>query len=266
MIILAMLKEEIIALILLLVCIVPILLLSVFAIFKTINNKSKLAKKHELNIENEPKDLEQQKIFYNAYGGKENIIEISLKVSRITVKVRNIEKVNAPIVDNYIKLHPECDINNLPDIFVSAMELSAEEHADVQCVIQRWVDSSISKTVNAPKGYTVEDVEKLYMRLYKGKAKGGTVYVDGSRDTQVLTLKKEDTLPKQVELSDLGIEIQENKVERGKDEINPTTTKANRNIGVEVGDTCPICLQGVVEDIGGCNTCTNCNAQLKCGL
>ncbi|HNZ77855.1 MAG TPA: PTS transporter subunit EIIB [Bacilli bacterium] len=94
MIVLAMLKEEIIALILLLVCIVPILLLSVFAIFKTINNKSKLAKKHELNIENEPKDLEQQKIFYNAYGGKENIIEISLKVSRITVKVRNIEKVN----------------------------------------------------------------------------------------------------------------------------------------------------------------------------
>ena len=175
-------------------------------------------------------------------------------------------EVNAPIVDNYIKLHPECDINNLPDIFISAMELSAEEHADVQCVIQRWVDSSISKTVNAPKGYTVEDVEKLYMRLYKGKAKGGTVYVDGSRDTQVLTLKKEDTLPKQVELSDLGIEIQENKVERGKDEINPTTTKANRNIGVEVGDTCPICLQGVVEDIGGCNTCTNCNAQLKCGL
>ena len=175
-------------------------------------------------------------------------------------------EVNAPIVDNYIKLHPECDINNLPDIFVSAMELSAEEHADVQCVIQRWVDSSISKTVNAPKGYTVEDVEKLYMRLYKGKAKGGTVYVDGSRDTQVLTLKKEDTLPKQVERADEGIEIQENKVERGKDEINPTTTKANRNIGVEVGDTCPICLQGVVEDIGGCNTCTNCNAQLKCGL
>ncbi len=175
-------------------------------------------------------------------------------------------EVNAPIVDNYINLHPEYDMNHLPDIFVSAMELSADEHADVQCIIQRWVDSSISKTVNAPKGYTVEDVEKLYMRLYKGKAKGGTVYVDGSRDTQVLTLKKEDNLPKQVELSDLGIEIQENKVEREKDEINPTNTKANRNIGVEVGDTCPICLQGVVEDIGGCNTCTNCNAQLKCGL
>ena len=175
-------------------------------------------------------------------------------------------EVNAQIVDNYIKLHPEYDPEHLPDIFVSAMELSADEHADVQCVIQRWVDSSISKTVNAPKGYAVEDVEKLYMRLYKGKAKGGTVYVDGSRDTQVLTLKKEDNLPKQVELADLGIEIEENKVEQEKDDINPARTKANRNIGVEIGDICPICLEGTVEDIGGCNTCTNCNAQLKCGL
>ena len=36
--------------------------------------------------------------------------------------------------------------------------------------------------------------------LYKGKAKGGTVYVDGSRDAQVLTLKKDDDLPKQVDI------------------------------------------------------------------
>jgi ribonucleoside-diphosphate reductase alpha chain len=42
--------------------------------------------------------------------------------------------------------------------------------------------------------------------------------------------------------------------------------RIDRNIGVEVGDICPICLEGVVEEIGGCNTCTNCNAQLKCGL
>ncbi|KRG17103.1 hypothetical protein ACA29_00390 [Lederbergia galactosidilytica] len=54
------------------------------------------------------------------------------------------------------------------------------------------IDSSISKTVNAPKGYAVEQVQKVYERLYRGGAKGGTVYVDGSRDSQVLTLKAED--------------------------------------------------------------------------
>ena len=40
----------------------------------------------------------------------------------------------------------------------------------------------------------------------------------------------------------------------------------NVTIGSEVGDTCPVCRQGTVEEMGGCNTCTNCNAQLKCGL
>src|SRR5699024_11244519 len=81
----------------------------------------------------------------------------------------------------------------LPEWFVTAMDLSPEAHADTQCVIQRWIDSSISKTVNAPKGYTVSEVESVYERLYHGGAKGGTVYVDGSRDTQVLTLKAEET-------------------------------------------------------------------------
>ena len=71
-------------------------------------------------------------------------------------------------------------------------ELAPEAHADVQCIIQRWIDSSISKTVNAPRGYSVEQVENVYERLYKGGAKGGTVYVDGSRDSQVLTLKAEE--------------------------------------------------------------------------
>lgn len=37
-------------------------------------------------------------------------------------------------------------------------------------------------------------------------------------------------------------------------------------IGNEIGDTCPICRIGTVEDLGGCNTCNNCAAQLKCGL
>lgn len=181
-------------------------------------------------------------------------------------------EVNAPIVDEYLKRHPGMNKSELPDIFVSAMELKPEEHVDVQCVIQNWVDSSISKTVNAPKGYSVQEVEDVYMRLYKGGAKGGTVYVDGSRDTQVLTLSKEEdektsSQPKQVDISELGVEVEEKKVEP-----KPTSPKGlrkdrqDRNIGVEVGDICPICLEGTVEDFGGCHTCTNCNAQLKCGL
>lgn len=177
-------------------------------------------------------------------------------------------EVNAKIVDDYLSLHPECKNDNLPETFVSAMELTPEQHVNVQCIIQRWVDSSISKTVNAPKGYTVEEVQEVYELLYNGGAKGGTVYVDGSRDSQVLTLEKEDNKVKQIDALDLGVDVEEvgtNKKDHESD-INPPRTKANKNIGVEVGDICPICLEGTVEDIGGCNTCTNCNAQLKCGL
>ncbi|MCK9199213.1 MAG: ribonucleoside-diphosphate reductase, partial [Bacilli bacterium] len=174
-------------------------------------------------------------------------------------------EVNAQIVDEWLKYHPEHTKNNLPDFFVSAMQLSPEEHADTQCVIQKWIDSSISKTVNAPRGFTVKDVEKVYERLYKGGAKGGTVYVDGSRDTQVLTLNKEDEPQDQLNMvKDFGVEAH---IKTPKKELTELRgDRQDREIGVEVGNICPICLEGVVEEIGGCNTCTNCNAQLKCGL
>jgi len=170
-------------------------------------------------------------------------------------------EVKADIVQEYLDSHPEADENNLPTWFVSAMELAPEAHADVQCVIQRWIDSSISKTVNAPKGYTVDQVEKVYERLYKGGAKGGTVYVDGSRDTQVLTLKAEENT------FDENEEVVPK--EKGKvvlvDTINDLRS-TDVTIGNEVGNTCPVCREGTVEDLGGCNTCTSCGAQLKCGL
>ena len=170
-------------------------------------------------------------------------------------------EVKADIVQEYLDAHPEADPNNLPHWFVSAMELSPEAHADVQCIIQKWIDSSISKTVNAPKGYSVEQVKKVYERLYKGGAKGGTVYVDGSRDAQVLTLKaEENSFEEQLEL----LEEEPKKVVL-VDTIQDLRTTSVK-IGSEIGDTCPVCRKGTVEDIGGCNTCTNCNAQLKCGL
>ncbi|MFY3793148.1 response regulator SirA [Ureibacillus sp. MALMAid1270] len=174
-------------------------------------------------------------------------------------------EVKAEIVQEYLGRHPEADENKLPNWFISSMELTPEAHADVQCVIQRWVDSSISKTVNAPKGYTVEQVQKVYERLYKGGAKGGTVYVDGSRDTQVLTLKAESSHEEQLSFDELKEE------DKGKqpvvlvDTIAPLQT-TNVTIGSEVGNTCPVCRQGTVEELGGCNTCTSCGAQLKCGL
>jgi ribonucleoside-diphosphate reductase alpha chain len=168
-------------------------------------------------------------------------------------------EVNADIVQEYLEMHPEADKDNLPSWFVTAMELAPEAHADVQCVIQRWIDSSISKTVNAPKGYSVEQVEKVYERLYRGGAKGGTVYVDGSRDSQVLTLKAEENNTKE---ENIVIEKPHVVLVDTISDLRSTDV----TIGSEVGNTCPVCRKGKVKEIGGCNTCTNCGTQLKCGL
>lgn len=173
-------------------------------------------------------------------------------------------EVNADIVEEYLQNNPGATKDHLPSWFISSMELTPEAHVDVQCVIQRWVDSSLSKTVNAPKGYAVSQVQKVYERLYKGGAKGGTVYVDGSRDSQVLTLTNNEETEQRVGMetviesskaSDLTVHV-----------ITEASSKEEVTIGTDVGDTCPVCRKGTVEDIGGCHTCTNCNAQLQCGL
>ncbi|MED1205159.1 vitamin B12-dependent ribonucleotide reductase [Heyndrickxia acidicola] len=169
-------------------------------------------------------------------------------------------EVKADIVQEYLDANPAAESNQLPEWFVTAMELAPEAHADVQCVIQRWIDSSISKTVNTPSGYTVEQVQKVYERLYNGGAKGGTVYVDGSRDSQVLTLKAEENTTGQ------EVAFKPEKQQVVLVETIQALQSTSVTYGSEIGDTCPVCRTGKVKEHGGCNTCDNCHAQLKCGL
>lgn len=81
--------------------------------------------------------------------------------------------------------HP--DATEVPDYFVNAKILTPEEHVRMQAAIQRYVDSSISKTVNAPHEHTQEQVQELYMKAYDLGCKGVTYFRDGSRSESVLT-------------------------------------------------------------------------------
>jgi ribonucleoside-diphosphate reductase alpha chain len=74
--------------------------------------------------------------------------------------------------------HPNVD---RPDYFVGANDLTPEDHVRIQAVAQEYIDSSISKTVNAPNSHTVEDVKDLYMSAYDNGLKGVTYFRDGSR-------------------------------------------------------------------------------------
>lgn len=69
-----------------------------------------------------------------------------------------------------------------PDYFVSANDLTPDDHIFVQAAVQKYTDASISKTVNAPESHTVEEVQKLYMNAYKLGCKGVTYMRDGSRE------------------------------------------------------------------------------------
>ncbi|OZQ68449.1 ribonucleoside-diphosphate reductase, adenosylcobalamin-dependent [Paenibacillus sp. VTT E-133280] len=95
-----------------------------------------------------------------------------------------------PIAQEWLEAHPG---EELPDYFVTSMDLSAKDHIRAQAAIQRWVDSSISKTANCPSDFTVEETAELYEMAFDLGCKGVTIYRDGSRDVQVLqTSKKED--------------------------------------------------------------------------
>jgi ribonucleoside-diphosphate reductase alpha chain len=79
--------------------------------------------------------------------------------------------------------HPD---SPLPDYFVTAKDITVDEHVAVQSAVQRWIDASISKTVNLPNEATKDDVSNVFKKLYQAGCKGGTVYRDGSRREQVL--------------------------------------------------------------------------------
>ena len=73
-------------------------------------------------------------------------------------------------------------------MFVTAQEIKPEWHIKMQSTLQKYVDNSISKTVNFPRTASISDVENAYMLAWKAKCKGITIYRDGSYEDQVITV------------------------------------------------------------------------------
>ncbi|TFE27512.1 adenosylcobalamin-dependent ribonucleoside-diphosphate reductase [Cohnella luojiensis] len=99
------------------------------------------------------------------------------------------DKQYVPIAQEWQDAHPG---ETLPEWFVTSMDLSAKDHIRAQAAIQRWVDSSISKTANCPADFTVEETAELYEMAFELGCKGVTIYRDGSRDVQVLSTAKDE--------------------------------------------------------------------------
>ena len=76
--------------------------------------------------------------------------------------------------------------------YVTAYDITAQQHVNVTGIFAHIVDSGISKTVNLPNSATVDDVRKVYQDCYSMGCKGITIYRDGSRSFQPIEAKKEE--------------------------------------------------------------------------
>jgi len=83
------------------------------------------------------------------------------------------------------------DFKEIPEsvrgVFLTATDISAEDHIRMQAAFQKHCDSSVSKTVNFPQSATNADVKEAFEQAYRLGCKGVTIYRDSSRPDQVLS-------------------------------------------------------------------------------
>lgn len=86
----------------------------------------------------------------------------------------------------------------VPDHFVDAYDLTPEQHLLALATVQQYMDAAASKTINFKKGVNVSTVSKVLLK-YVSDLKGTTIYVDGTRDGQVLTPMTDKEIKEQLE-------------------------------------------------------------------
>lgn len=149
--------------------------------------------------------------------------------------------VYTSIVDEYMQLNNLKDISELPEFFVTAMTLDYVARIKVQSMMQYYVDSAISSTINLPEDTKVEDIEKIYMMAWEHGLKGITIYRDGCARGGILTTG--DTKKKSTS----------DQIDELKEQMDKLIVQALE----ENPETCPMC-GGHLQHSGGCETCVDC--------
>jgi len=93
--------------------------------------------------------------------------------------------------DYAVRLYREkfCENIKLPAQFVTAMSPTPTNHVAMQAAARRWVESSISKTVNCPKTIDFEPFKDVYREAYAAGCKGCTTYRPNDITGSVLSLE-----------------------------------------------------------------------------
>ncbi len=80
----------------------------------------------------------------------------------------------------------------LPDYFVSADDVTPPQHIAVQAAAQKWIDSSISKTINVPTDIPYEEFMSIYLHAYDSDLKGCTTFRFNPKASQGVLVKQRD--------------------------------------------------------------------------
>lgn len=122
--------------------------------------------------------------------------------NRRTVSLNDKEttyKVETKIVKGYKEATGS---DTLPSFFVASADIDYHDRIKVQSILQKYIDASISSTVNLPHDTTVEQVADLYMHAWKQGLKGVTIWRDGCQRQGILTTQsKKEEKPKAEPLS-----------------------------------------------------------------
>lgn len=101
-----------------------------------------------------------------------------------------VTPVKDPAFQLYCDLFGQVRAKDAPGYFVGAHDLTPEEHLKVMAACQKYIDASISKTINLPASITVKEMEDVYLHAYELGCKGCTVYREGSLDEEILRKKE----------------------------------------------------------------------------
>ncbi|UCD65193.1 MAG: vitamin B12-dependent ribonucleotide reductase [Candidatus Zixiibacteriota bacterium] len=108
---------------------------------------------------------------------------------------RRMEFLSDELVTRVYRTRSLADIDGIPDgvkaLFLTAADISPEDHIRMQAAFQRHCDASVSKTINFRESATRRDVRKAYLLAYELGCKGVTIYRDNSRPEQVLSTMAE---------------------------------------------------------------------------
>ena len=113
-------------------------------------------------------------------------------------------KVYTPIVKKYIEDNNLSEDSELPNWFVTSADIKPIDRIAMQSTWQKYIDASISSTINLPNSATQEEVKDIYIQAYKHGLKGVTVYRAGCKREGVLVEEPKEEPNKQVEKLNLS--------------------------------------------------------------